>query len=152
MKSTNFASCVAACALLACPVAAFAALGGSADTVQADQARMKVATRVTRSAANYTVQELQLSSGTTVREYVAANGTVFGVAWRGPVKPDLQQILGQYYSALSDTTAVKHSSHTQLRVQKDDLVIQSGGHMRAFSGQAYLSSALPQGVAASDIQ
>ncbi len=143
---------LAACALLALPPLAFASLGGNADTVQSDQAKMKVAARVTKSALNYTVQELQLASGTAVREYVAQNGVVFGVAWRGPVKPDLQQVLGQYFSALSDPTAIKHSNHTQLHVQKDDLVIHSSGHMRAFAGQAYLSSALPQGVTASDIQ
>ncbi len=143
---------LAACAMLAFPALAFASLGGTADTVQSDQVKMKAASRVARSAANYTVQEIQLASGTTVREYVAQNGAVFGVAWKGPVKPDLQQILGQYFSALSDPTAVKHSNHTQLHVQKDELVIHSSGHMRAFAGQAYLSSALPQGVTASDIQ
>ncbi len=141
-----------ACALLALPAMAFAALGGTADTVQSDQVKMKAATRVTRSATNYTVQEMQLASGTTVREYAAANGVVFGVAWKGPVKPDLQQILGQYFSALSDSTAVKYSNHAQLHVQKNDLVIHSSGHLRAFAGQAYLSSALPQGITASEIQ
>jgi hypothetical protein len=113
---------------------------------------MKAASRVTRSAANYTVQEMQLASGTTVREYAAQNGRIFGVAWKGPAKPDLQQVLGQYFSALSDPMALKRSNHTQLHVQRNDLVIHSSGHMRAFAGQAYLSSALPQGVTASDIQ
>ncbi len=143
---------LAACALLALPSMAFASLGGSADTVQSDQMKMKVAARVTKSAVNYTVQEMQLASGTAVREYVAQNGIVFGVAWKGPVKPDLQQLLGQYFSALSDSTAAKSSNHAQLHIQKDDLVFHSNGHMRAFTGHAYLSSALPQGVTASDIQ
>ncbi|HEX8954908.1 MAG TPA: DUF2844 domain-containing protein, partial [Burkholderiaceae bacterium] len=140
------------CGLLALPALALASLGGTVDTVQSYQVKMKAATRVQRSAANYTVHEMQLASGTTVREYVAANGMVFGVAWKGPVKPDLQQVLGQYFSTLSDSSAIKYSNHTQLHVQKDDLVIHSSGHMRAFSGQAYLTSALPQGVTASDIQ
>ena len=143
---------LAACALLALPALAFASLGGSVDTVQSDQVKMKATLRSAKSAPNYTVHEMQLDSGTTVREYVDANGVVFGVAWKGPVKPDMQQVLGQYFSALSDKAAIKYSNHTQMHVQKDALVIHSSGHMRAFTGQAYLSTALPQGVSASDIQ
>lgn len=149
MKSMYLAAC-ALCALCALP--ALASLGGTADTVGSDQIKMKAATRVAKSATNYTVQEITLASGTVVREYVAANGKVFGVAWKGPVKPDLQQLLGQYFSTLSDTAAVKYSNHAQLHVQKNDLVIHSSGHLRAFSGQAYLSNALPQGVTSSEIQ
>jgi hypothetical protein len=154
MKTTHLAAFAALAVLSAAawPTSAFAALGGTADTVQSDRMKMKVAARSMKSAANYTVQELQLASGTTVREYMGAGGIVFGVAWKGPVKPDLRQILGQYFSTLSDPSAVKYSNHTQMHLQKDDLVIHSSGHMRAFAGQAYLSSALPQGVAASDIQ
>ena len=143
---------IAACALLALPACTFAALGSTADSVQSDQVKMKAASRISRSVANFTVEQMQLASGTTVREYVAANGQVFGVAWNGPVKPDLQQVLGQYFSALSDPTAIKHGNHSQLHLQKGALVIHSSGHMRAFSGHAYLTTALPQGVTASDIQ
>lgn len=137
---------------LALPASALAALGGTADTVQSDQIKMKAAARSTKSVANYTVQEMETAAGTTVREYVSASGKIFGVAWRGPVVPDLQQLLGQYFSTLSDKTAAKYSNHAQMRVQKDDVVIHSSGHMRAFAGQAYLSSAMPQGVSAADIQ
>ena len=150
---------LAACTLLALPALAFASLGGTVDTVQSDQVKMQAEmkaitpiTRAQRNAVSYTVHEMQLASGTTVREYVAPNGVVFGVAWKGQAKPDMQQVLGQYFDALSDPTAVKNHNHAQLHVQKNDLVVHASGHMRAFAGQAYLSSALPQGVTASDIQ
>jgi hypothetical protein len=37
-------------------------------------------------------------------------------------------------------------------VQDSGLVVHSGGHMGAFSGQAYLPQALPAGVSGTDIQ
>jgi len=143
---------IALAAGMSMPVVAFAALGGTVASVETDRVQMKATARVARAASNFTVHELTLGSGTTVREYVAANGSIFGVAWNGPTPPNLQQILGQYFSALSDTTAVKRISHTQMRVEKADLVVHASGHMRAFAGHAYLTSMLPQGVTAADIQ
>ena len=151
MKNIRFAALILAGTLLL-PGFAMASLGGNLATVQADSARMKASLRIARSESTYTVHELQSGSGTLVREYVAKNGTIFGVAWRGPVMPDLQQVLGQYFTVLSDSGAVKRSSHAQMHVKKDDLVMHSSGHMRAFAGQAYLASQLPQGVTAGDIQ
>jgi hypothetical protein len=37
-------------------------------------------------------------------------------------------------------------------VDQSTLVVQSGGHMGAFSGRAWLPPALPAGVSGSDIQ
>jgi len=150
MKINPLAIALAAC--LSMPIVAFAELGGTVASVETDRVQMKATVRVARAANNFTVHELTLSSGATVREYVAGNGAIFGVAWNGPTAPNLQQILGQYFSALSDTTAVKHASHTQMRVEKADLVVHTSGHMRAFAGHAYLTSKLPQGVTAADIQ
>ncbi len=150
MKINPLAIALAAC--LSMPVVAFAALGDTVASVETDRVQMKATARVARSASNYTVHELTLNSGATVREYVASSGSIFGVAWNGPTAPNLQQILGQYFSALSDTTAVKRASHTQMRVEKADLVVHASGHMRAFAGHAYLTSKLPQGVTAADIQ
>ena len=82
-------------ALLARSVAmpAFAALGEDAASIENDRAQMKGQSRLT-SVAGYSVQEIQLPSGTVVREYVSSGGKVFAVSWRGPVIPDLRQTLG----------------------------------------------------------
>ena len=52
-------------------------------------------------------------SGTTVREYVSSNGTVFAVAWQGPWLPDLRQMLGPYFDdyqrALQSTTGKRRA-------------------------------------------
>ncbi|WP_128596003.1 DUF2844 domain-containing protein, partial [Paraburkholderia kirstenboschensis] len=49
------------------------------------------------ASASYTVRETTLGNGTVVREYLAADGTVFGIAWSGPQMPDLNEMLGSYF-------------------------------------------------------
>jgi hypothetical protein len=139
-----------AAALLA-PSLAFASLGGTVDSVQADQVQIKAASRVATAKVNYTVHEMQAASGTVVREYVAANGTVFGVAWSGPVMPNLRQIFGQYFETFANAPRVKVSGHSHLFVQQKGLVVRSSGRMRAFKGNAYIPTMLPQGVTADQI-
>lgn len=108
------------------------------------------------SAAAYTVRETTQGNGTVVREYLAADGTVFGIAWRGPQMPDLNTLLGSYFSQyVAGVKAVREArggARGPVAVDQSDLKVRSGGHMGAFSGQAWLPSALPAGVSASDIQ
>ena len=85
-----------------------------------------------------------------VREYVAANGTVFGVAWAGPTLPDLKATLGAAFEQYIAATATRRA--TPLAVSTDALVVFSGGHLRAFAGHAYLPQAVPEGVDVSVIQ
>jgi len=140
-------------ALLA-PLAAHAALGGDASSVQTDQIQLQASHRVLNAvSASYTVHEIQLPSGTMVREYLSANGTVFGVAWQGPFMPDLHQLLGdQYFSQYVDAASQRRGLRGPMMVTQPGLVVHSGGHMRAFTGQAYLPALLPPGVTADDIR
>jgi hypothetical protein len=105
---------------------------------------------------SYTVRETTLGNGTVVREYVAADGAVFGIAWRGPQMPDLNDLLGtyfpQYVSGVKAVRAARGGGHGPVTVDQSGLVVHSGGHMGAFSGQAWLPPALPAGVSGSDIQ
>jgi Protein of unknown function (DUF2844) len=39
-----------------------------------------------------------------------------------------------------------------MQVRASNLVVQVGGHMRAYSGRAYLPQALPSGVTAGDLE
>ena len=107
------------------------------------------------AASNYTVRETTLGSGTVVREYLASNGAVFALSWRGPVVPDLSDLLGPYFPQLVDgarVTQLIHGVRAPVAVDADNLVVHTGGHMGAFSGQAWLPQALPAGFTASDIQ
>jgi hypothetical protein len=138
--------------LLALP--AFAGLGEDSSSVDADQAHMQGERRITQ-ASSYSVHEIKAPTGTIVREYVSASGQVFGVAWQGPWLPDMQQILARYfetYRKASDAQANSHTGRRPLVINQPELVVRSGGHMRAFAGQAYVPALLPKGVTAETIQ
>ena len=127
-----------------------AALGGSEATVEADRLQVAGTLRVLRSPT-YTVHEMQTPSGTVVREYVSPAGIVFGVAWQGPMMPDLRQVLGAYfdrYVAAASTRTARGS----VTIVQPGLVVNSVGHMRAFVGKAYIPEALPQGVGADSVK
>ncbi len=138
-------------AAITAPSLVFATLGGDFSSVQGDQAFMKGTLRTARTETNYSVHEIQTPSGILVREFVAANGTVFGVAWNGPVIPNLRQLLGQYFDPYVKSARVRRTGHSQLLVEQPDFVAHSSGHMRAFSGNAYVPQKLPQGVTPSEI-
>ena len=130
--------------------------GQSAASAVARQA-VQSATASTASSstsATYTVRETTLTNGTAVREYLTQAGTVFAVAWSGPQMPDLSSLLGSYFPQY--VAGVQASRTSGVRgpgaVENSGLVVHSGGHMGAFSGQAWLPQALPAGFSTSDIQ
>jgi hypothetical protein len=139
----------AGCAL---PLQAFAALGGDAASVEADRIAMSATAVPAVNGAGYTVQGFTLSSATVVREYLSGAGTVFAVAWEGPLKPDLRQLLGRrQFNAVDDGTRERNREGRRgpmvLRpAGASNLVIESSGHMRAFAGRAWLTDQLPAGV------
>ncbi len=133
------------------PRVASATLGQPESTVQADVELAHAALKFSQDRAGYRVHEIQLPSGTVVREFVAPDGMVFAVAWQGPTRPDLHQVLGQYFDAFASAPRGKLSDRRHVQIQQGDLVLQSGGHMRALSGRAYLKSAVPSGVNLGDL-
>jgi len=140
--------------ILGAPFSAVAALGGSLDSIHSEQLQMK-ANVTTIDADAYVVHEMKSATGTIVREYISSNGTVFGVTWQGPFIPDMRQLLGGYFDQYSHAAKVQRESHVgrrPLNIQEDGLVVQTAGHMRAFSGRAYDPRLLPVGVSENDIQ
>jgi hypothetical protein len=119
---------------------AYAELGGAPtwSSSGTDHATI-LAQHLSTTSVPYTVNETTLSSGTTVREYVAESGTVFAIVWHGPQMAPLAR-------------AATGGGYGPLAVQQSGLVVQTGGHMGAYTGRAYLPQALPQGVSADDIQ
>ncbi|QCP47775.1 DUF2844 domain-containing protein [Trinickia violacea] len=106
------------------------------------------------TSASYSVIQTTLSSGTVVREYVTQSGTVFGIAWSGPLMPNLTDLLGDYFPQFASGVQAARAAGVRGPgvVEQSGLVVHAGGHMGAFTGQAYLPQALPSGVAGSDIQ
>ena len=143
-------SSVALVALAAAPPVQ-ASLGDNETTVETDRLAMG-ATRRTQLSPAFTTHELQVPSGTTVREYVSPAGMVFGVTWQGPSIPDLRQLLGSHFDQYIAAMETRRTRRSPVLVQLPGLVVQSSGHTRAFSGRAYLPAALPPGVAPEEIR
>jgi hypothetical protein len=142
------ATLAAATAALAVPAAA--ALGGDESTVASDNAVLSGRIKVAR-VQRYAVHEIAAPSGTVVREFVSPAGKVFAVAWSGPTMPDLRQVLGPYFDTYVAAVA-QRKAKGPVNVVLPGLVVQSSGHMRAFSGKAYLPDSVPAGVASEEIK
>ncbi len=89
------------------------------------------------------VQQRQLATGTTVREYVGSDGTVFAVRWSGPFLPDLQALLGPSFETLRRAPTRGPGA---LVIREPGLVLLSAGGMGRFEGRAWLPARVPAGV------
>ena len=168
-KTLSGLSSFAAAALLqlVATSSANAALGGvpaaftsSAQNTQTASARSSAVKQVvspvlaaSSGAASYSVTETTLATGTIVKEYLTSGGVVFAVSWVGPFLPDLRELLGQHFDTLTEEVSkTPRAGHTQVAVHRGALVVQASGHMRAFQGKALLTTLLPAGVTAADVQ
>ena len=132
-----------------------AALGDTATSVQADRVSVKGQLRA-RSGAGYTVQEITAATGTVIREYVSPAGVVFAVKWSGPAMPNLQQMLGTYFAQYQSAVQTQRAStqrggHHHVEVRAPSLIVHSSGHMRQYSGIAYVPSLVPPNLSISDL-
>jgi len=134
------------------PAVALATLGEPEASVQSDVAQLQGSIKATTPRANFRVHEIQLPSGTSLREFVSLDGNVFAVAWNGPFMPNLRQAFGRYFESFVAGARLNHSDHKHLQILQPDLVVQTQGHMRAFYGRAYLPLALPSGFNLGDLQ
>ena len=133
----------------ACP--GFGALGGDENSVMADQTKFK-AERTVISQREFNVHEITGTDGTVIREYVSPAGKVFGVSWKGPAIPDLSQLLGSNFAEFRNSVHPTPGRRRIAVVHSGDLVVESTGHARGFSGRAYLNSMLPSGVTQESVQ
>lgn len=136
---------------------AYASLGGSPSNFGATpllkQGARSFATANTAGSANYTVTQSTLDDSTVVREYSDSAGVVFAVSWNGPFLPDLRTLLGAHFDTLrSETAKQPKAGHSQVAIDRSDVVIVSNGHMRSFSGKAWIPAALPAGFSTDSIE
>lgn len=125
-----------------------ATLGGDLSTVEQDRTHLKASLSVSPSTG-YSVHELKAATGTAVREYATADGRVFGVAWEGPWRPDLRQLLGDYfpdYQRAARNKRQRSGLNGPLMSSTSRLVIEMSGRPRAFYGRAYLPDLVPSGI------
>jgi hypothetical protein len=135
--------------LIALPSTALASLGASVTTIDADRVHVQGALMGIVKSDAYALHEIRSASGTMIREYVDASGTVFAVAWDGPWLPDLRQVLGDHFDRYQSAMRSRQSARTgrgAVVISESGLVVQMSGHPRAFTGRAYLPGLLPPGV------
>jgi len=140
-------------ALLAClgPGISCAGLGEPETSVQGDVAKFQGVVNTTEHLT-YRTHEIELPSGTVLREFVAPGGAVFAVAWRGPIIPNLRQALGKYFDSYVAAAKVSPVNHRRVDINQLDLVVHAAGHMRSFSGVAYLPQSVPSGVSVGELR
>jgi hypothetical protein len=141
----------AALASLLTTHSAGATLGGDHASISTVAARTSATLRVSR-AERYSLHELSLPTRSIVREYLANDGTVFGVSWRGPWRPDLRLLLGKYYPEFLDAMRSRRMARGPVTIRLPGLVVELSGHQRAFYGRAYATDAVPAGTRAEDIR
>lgn len=133
---------ILACLLLAARLA----LAGLADPpIDAAGASVQKTQATTSSGVPYTDISRTMRGKTQVHEFVDATGTVFAVSWSGPFKPDLSKLLGRHFEVFQKGEGRRTGDRTHQRVETDDMVVVSAGHMGALIGRAWLPARLPAG-------
>jgi hypothetical protein len=133
---------------------AYAELGGDESGIAKDAAVIRMELRaVVPSETRYRMHELRdTAQNISVRQYANPDGKVFGVAWDGPTKPDLSQLLGPYFTRYTNAAA-GHSLVRQLRsIDQPDFVLRVSGHMRHFTGSAWVPNLVPANVDPTEVK
>ncbi|WP_027799664.1 DUF2844 domain-containing protein [Paraburkholderia dilworthii] len=151
--------------LVLVPLSAYAALGGA--PVRAASAPLVLWAATSQSAlapassqrasgpisaAPYSVRQSVDANGVTIREYVLPSNVVFAVAWQGPVRPDMNTLLGNYFQRAASAGAGHPRGTGPLIDRSGDFQIESVGRPGNFLGKALLPRLLPAHVRAEDIQ
>lgn len=120
----------------------FAELGSS---VNKDAVLIQSQSSVVATEQRLNVYQITAASGTRIKEYTNTENVVVAVSWQGPSLPNLKQLLGEYFETFANRPTTPASNHRSAELHTDDLVVQSHGQMRNFSGRAYLPKLLPSG-------
>lgn len=135
--------------LLSAP--AWAVLGESVRSVQADQQRLRGQV-IALARRGYSVHQIKAADGNVVREYVSQEGVVFGVSWQGATIPDLHGLLGSYFPEFRQALQSPHRRRGPVAVRTAHAVVESSGHMRGYHGRAYVPGLVPNNLTQAVVQ
>ena len=150
------AAITALCISVVAAIPASAGLGDDISSLASDAnatgggiTRMPLWSDQTVADAQYNSGSFITGKGTTVREYCARSGRVFGVAWEGPWPPDLKTLLGAYYpeyaAAAADRSHRRFGLHHSV-TQGPHTFVAISDHMGYLTGRAYVPALVPSGV------
>ena len=130
-----------------------ACLGGDLTSVLDDAVSLHGVVQ-TSSLQQFDIKDIIADNGIRVREFLNRKGIVFAVTWAGPAAPDLQRLLGTQFAVYTTalTTRTRLGLQRSVRVATQDLVVEFAGHLRNFTGRAYLPAMLPTGVSTAEIR
>jgi hypothetical protein len=130
-------------------------LGGDATSIEADRMQMRATRQAVRNGTSGTIQEVRLTDGSSIRQFVNSQGIVYAVAWSTRIKPNFAQLLGAHATAFDAgvaSAARQPGLKRNVTVDQGDLVVISSGRPGAFVGQAWLKSQLPAGASVDAIR
>jgi Protein of unknown function (DUF2844) len=104
------------------------------------------------STAAYSVYESHDADGIAVREYVLPNNVVFAVTWQGPVRPDMNALLGSYFPNFVSAGEERLRGTGTLIQRNGELQIESAGRPGHFFGTASLPRLMPADLRANNLQ
>jgi hypothetical protein len=139
------------------PAVSHATLGGT-PTLNAITAggsatpALRATAQVAPSTTPYTVHESLSADGVTVREYATQANVVFAVSWEGPVRPDMNALLGSYFPNFVAAGKQQTRGTGPLVERNGDLQIESIGHPGYFIGKAYVPRLIPAQVNPADLR
>jgi hypothetical protein len=154
------------CFLIVLPTYAVAGLGGSVDSFPNSSTpstiMRHVVTAVSNSTTsnsttsnsvlvNYSTQLIHDDVGTLITEYVTSKGVVFALTWHGLFKPDLHQLLGDYFKTYLSTESQSSRRQPQI-VDQRAVIIVSEGRLRNFHGYAYIPALVPSGFSLDNLK
>jgi hypothetical protein len=154
MKFVKFALALAALT----PFVAYAALGAAPVTrthaVAAQRSLLQTSVTGSASAAtaSYTVREAKDADSVTIREYVLPTNVVFAVTWRGPVRPDMRELLGSYFLNFANPGEGRTHGIGPMVQHNSAFHIESAGHTGYFFGKAYVPRLVPANVRTESLQ
>ena len=141
---------------LVTPLTAFASLGQGPDSLEKDRVALHGERggnlSLQSAGAAYKSYEMQVG-GTTVKELIGSDGTVFAITWRGLKYPSLESLLGEYYLefAAEDARRAKGRQFARQPIVTNQIKVVYGGHFPALFGYAILNGKLPPGVREVDL-
>ena len=138
------------------PTCAVAGLGAGVDSFQnnatpATILRHTVTTTTSSTSLNYSTQQMHDDVGNVITEYVTTKGVVFALTWHGLFKPDLHQLLGDYFTTYLSVEGQSSGRQAQI-VDQTSVVIVSEGRLRHFHGYAYIPALMPSGFLLGDLK
>lgn len=140
--------------VLSLSLAATAELGGTESSVQADQQRLRGTRRVTQAQA-YAMHEIRTPANGVIHEFVAPDGKVFAVTYRGQFPGESNGLLGSHSAQLMQAMKSAPGPRRiggEIHLQMPGLTYHAVGHLRYYSMRAYLPESIPQGVALEEVR